>query len=192
MTRLLVALIALACGCASRLPQPETTTHPSGAFVPVPFPPPPARPEFVPAQPSPAAVWIDGEWRWRRTRWAWVYGRWVEPPGGARFAPWSWHRDAGGQLHYAPGTWRDERGAAIDYPPPIKLANADEGDVPEDVGILEDVGANVTVGARPRWRGRAPSPCERSPDVDDAAVPKPERERCGGEDEAPAERRPAE
>lgn len=171
--RLLSLLVALTLAACSRaLPEPTRADHPVDAFVVVPHPPPPARPEFVPRPPSDTAVWIDGEWRWRRGRWAWLHGRWVEPPDGAAgFARWAWRRDALGRLHYAPGTWRDADGRALRHPRPARLANADEGDVIEDTGRLMDVGPNVITRRPRRWRGPSPSPCDDEPDVDDERAP---------------------
>jgi hypothetical protein len=169
-----LAVAALAAlGCGSPLPEPPVAPQPESAYVPVPFPPPPARPEYLPKRPSPTAVWVDGEWQWMRRRWTWVYGRWVEPPAGVSFARSSWRRDSSGQLHYAPGRWRDSDGAVVAEPRPLALANADEGDVIEDVGIVEDVGPNVVAGARAQWLGPAPAPCRNPPDVADPAAPRP-------------------
>lgn len=87
----------------------------------VPYPPPPARVEAIPAAPTRAgAVWIDGEWTWRSRRWAWKPGRWVSPPPNARFAPWTAVRDRLGTLWFAGGVWRDPSGAEL--PDPEALA----------------------------------------------------------------------
>src|ERR1700759_4439944 len=102
---LAVVLFFIACGAT--LPHPDYVQQPTSALTVVGYPPPPARVEFVPKQPSKDAVWIDGEWQWQGRRWAWRIGRWVVPPAGARFAPWMMVRDPAGVVYYAEGTWRN-------------------------------------------------------------------------------------
>lgn len=114
-----VAAAVFACG-SPRLPTPPFVPQPTSALVEVPYPPPAARPEFVPDAPDVAGVvWIDGEWTWQGQRWTWKRGRWVVPPKGASFAPWTTVRDDEGILYVAQGTFRDARGAALDEPDPI-------------------------------------------------------------------------
>ncbi len=43
-------------------------------------PPPPAK-EVISAQPYIDAVWVAGYWYWAGSRYAWVSGRWITPPG---------------------------------------------------------------------------------------------------------------
>ncbi len=114
-------VVTLSCG-PSRLPAPAWASQPTSALFEVPYPPPPARVEEVPPQPTDDAVWIDGEWVWQARRYAWRAGRWVVPPPAARFAPWTTVRDARGTLFLAQGTWRDERG--VEIAPPAALAGA--------------------------------------------------------------------
>lgn len=115
----IVAAMVFACG-PSRLPAPPFVAQPTSALVEVPYPPPPARPEFVPDDPGvPGAVWIDGEWTWQGQRWSWKRGRWVVPPKGASYAPWTTVRNDDGVLYVAQGAFRDGRGAEIDEPDPI-------------------------------------------------------------------------
>lgn len=149
--RSLVLAFFAAVGCSGALPAPKLTEHPARAYLPVPFPPPPARPEFVPRELDPKAVWIDGEWRWRGIRWGWIYGRWVRPRPGAAWAPFSWRRARDGELLVAPGTWRDAAGRALPHPLALRIAGADEGDVLEDEGLLEDVGPNERAQKRPAF-----------------------------------------
>src|SRR3954469_19970731 len=106
MRRWLVLCAIVACG-ARALPHPEYVAHPQRALVEVPYPPPPARVEFVPARPADDAVWVDGEWVWRGRRYAWKPGRWVMAPSDAKFSPWTSVRDREGTLYLAKGTWRD-------------------------------------------------------------------------------------
>lgn len=121
------ALVAVAsavavCACGSSLPQPATAPQPPNAFVTVPYPPPAARVETLPARPSPEAVWTDGQWAWDGTRWQWTAGAWVLAPPGGRFAPWAFELEHDGRLMFAPASWRDRSGRAL--PPPRVLAVA--------------------------------------------------------------------
>jgi hypothetical protein len=141
--RLAIGAAALACACGGSLPRPPLARHPTSALAKVPYPPPPARVEFVPEAPRADAVWIDGEWLWQGRQWAWKYGRWVVPPPGALFAPWTTVRDRDATLYFAAGTWRDPRGARVAEPRPLVLGRATEEDVPEDEGLIEDTGENV-------------------------------------------------
>lgn len=114
-----MAALGFVVACSTRLPHPPYAQQPTSALVPVGFPPPPARYEFVPAAPSSDAVWVDGEWGWRGKQWRWKAGRWVAPPKGATFSPWTQVRDQDGNLFFAPGTWRDAAGAEIEEPPAL-------------------------------------------------------------------------
>jgi hypothetical protein len=164
-----LVLVAAVTGCGRALPEPSTAEQPNSAYHAVPFPPPPARPEFVPEQPHPDAVWIDGEWRWRGVRWGWIYGRWVIPPDSALWSPWSWKRRRDGQLFVAPGTWRDGEGQALEHPEALRLAGADEGDVIEDEGLLEEVGPNTAAMKKDRVRRR--SGCDLDCPMSGDAIP---------------------
>jgi hypothetical protein len=108
-------MVALACSPA-RLPEPTFVQQPTSALVQVPYPPPPARPETLPAQPTPDAVWIDGEWVWQVRRYSWKAGRWIVPPAGASFSPWTATRGRDGTLYLAAGTWRDAQGVEVEEP----------------------------------------------------------------------------
>ena len=122
-------LAAFACG-PPHLPAPPLTGQPTSALVEVPYPPPPARVEQIPARPRQAdAVWIDGEWSWRTRRWTWKAGRWVMPPRQARFSPWTTVRNRMGTLFFAGGTWRDPAGVEISEPEP--LASSGPRDIEE-------------------------------------------------------------
>jgi hypothetical protein len=147
-----VVLVWLAAGtaCTGSLPRPLFVSHPTAALVKVPFPPPPARVEYVPEQPRDDAVWIDGEWAWEGRLWAWTYGRWVVPPAGARYSPWTTVRDRQATLYFASGTWRDAGGRAINAPKPLRLGRATEEDVPEDEGLIEDTGENQPPAVAPK------------------------------------------
>ena len=122
------ATAMLACGAKS-LPAPSYVGQPQEALVQVPYPPPPARVEFVPTQPDGNAVWIDGEWVWQGRRYAWKPGRWVKAPANAAFAPWTTVRDTMGSLYIAEGTWRDRTGNEVSAPEPIKTGASTAGAV---------------------------------------------------------------
>ncbi len=157
MRRWLCAAVLLsACGSSNAVP-PAVAALAARDWVSVPFPPPPSRPEMVPPAPEAGAVWIDGEWRWRTGRWYWIYGRWVHPPDDAAgFARFAVQRGEDGTLYYASGVWVSTEGERLGEQPALELAAAAEGDVIEDVGIVEDVGPNRRPGARDRAPAIAP------------------------------------
>jgi hypothetical protein len=140
--RCTLALAALAA-CTARLPHPLYEAQPTAALESVGYPPPPARVEIVPARPSPRAVWIDGEWAWQGRRWAWRIGRWVEPPAGARYAPWTVVRGDDGSTYYAPGAWRDAKGGELPDPAAIATGRPDLQDVVDPEGELEQTGRSI-------------------------------------------------
>jgi hypothetical protein len=145
------ASVAIACG-APRLAAPDYTGQPTAALSQIPYPPPPARVEFVPEQPRDGAVWIDGEWTWRTRRWSWKPGRWVEAPRNARFSPWTTVRDRTGTLYIAAGAWRDDKGGEVPEPPvlaagrptPVNVVDPEGETVPQaPVGLGGDGGRPV-------------------------------------------------
>lgn len=109
-------------------------------------PPPPARVELVPPRPSAVAVWVDGEWTWRRALWAWMPGRWVEPAAGSTFSPWVFVRGGDGALWYAPGVWRDAKGAQVDAPAALAVATVETGEVVNAQGTTETTGPTLRPG----------------------------------------------
>ncbi|MEJ7728896.1 MAG: hypothetical protein WKG00_06750 [Polyangiaceae bacterium] len=153
----LLAWLAAGTACTGALPRPPFVSHPTTALVKVPFPPPPARVEHVPEQPQDGAVWIDGEWTWQGRLWAWTYGRWVVAPTGARYSPWTTVRDRAATLYFAAGVWRDAAGRPLRAPKPLAVARANEEDVPEDEGQIEDTGTNRAPPPLPTEPG-APAP----------------------------------
>lgn len=142
MTRLVAAMISVVAGCAGTLPAPTEGSHPARSYVEVPYPPPPARPEQVPEQPAGDAVWIDGEWAWQGRYWGWLYGRWVRPPAGARFAPSDCRYDGAGALSCAQGWWYADNGAELPHPRPVDPGGAGEGDVVDEQNRPVDVVPN--------------------------------------------------
>jgi hypothetical protein len=127
------ATAIFACG-GRRLPAPRYVGQPQEALVDVPYPPPPARVEFVPESPDQRAVWIDGEWVWPGRRYAWKPGRWVRPPENASFAPWAAVRDTIGTLYVAEGSWRDGNGNEVAAPAPLKTGRPSPGTITDPEG----------------------------------------------------------
>jgi hypothetical protein len=119
MTRYAVLLVAL-LGCSGSLPAPTAAQHPLAAYVEVPYPPPAALAETVPARPAASSVvWIDGEWLYHGQGFVWRRGGWVVAPPAGRFAAWrSWYR-RDGRLMLAPGTWYDAHYERLRSPPPV-------------------------------------------------------------------------
>jgi len=150
-TRRIVVLLAIFIACGPLLRRPAFTPQPTTALTEVVAPPPPARVEIIPDAPSSTAVWMDGEWIWRRAQWAWLPGRWVNPPDGALFAPWVFERGPDGRLWYASGTWRKPDGTAVDPPPPLAMASPDTG------AVVDAAGTIVTTGPTQRDRPRPAS-----------------------------------
>jgi hypothetical protein len=138
------ALAVHAAGCGQRVPHPPYAPQPTSALVEVAFPPPPARPEGVPAKPDERAVWIDGEWTWRGRRWAWSPGRWVLAPEGGVFSPWTTVIRDDGTVFFAPGVWRNAAtGEAIAAPTALATANVASEVVFEPGGELQRTGPTI-------------------------------------------------
>jgi hypothetical protein len=144
------SLLLLACGSSlPEPPAPKTNRVPVGASVEVPYPPPPARVEFIPDKPASGAVWIDGEWTWTGRRWAWNYGKWLRSPAGATFAPWKTFRASDGALLYVAGIWRNAKGAEIVEPEPLATGRAREENVPSPEGEPIHTAPNRSPAAAP-------------------------------------------
>lgn len=163
-----IGTLPIACGSTS-VTTPRYVSQPQEALEEVPFPPPPARVEFIPRRPSDDAVWIDGEWVWHGRRYAWKPGRWVKPPARGAYAPWTTVRDAMGTLYLAKGTWRDESGAALPDPEPLATGSPTRASVvdPEGEEIVEGPEQNVNDATPP------PRPADASI-VSDAPVGVPD------------------
>jgi hypothetical protein len=142
----LVIVSLLLAACAARWPRPPYSAQTTSALTELPKPLPPGRVEEVPARPSSAAVWIDGEWTWRRARWSWLPGRWVEPRQGETFSPWVVVRGTDGRLWHAPGAWKDANGVTIDGPPNLATAKVESTEVVNATGLPEPTGR--TLGPR--------------------------------------------
>ena len=146
-----VALL-LVGACGGSLPEPDQANPAplrTGEGVEVPFPPPPARVEFIPEKPRSGAVWVDGEWSWTGRRWAWNYGKWVLPPPSSTFSPWKTLRTNDGTLLFVAGTWRDEKGAELADPEPLARGRAREESVVLPPGQTEKTAPNQVPGSNP-------------------------------------------
>ncbi|MGD0676211.1 MAG: hypothetical protein ABSC94_12375 [Polyangiaceae bacterium] len=143
--RALILAIGLA-GCTRTLPHPGYVPQPPSALVEVTSPPPPGRIENVPSRPTRSAVWVDGEWTWRRERWAWLPGGWVEAPPGAKFSRWAFVRGDDGRMWTASGTWRDPLGATVAAPAPLARARVESTQVVNASGVPEATGPILTTG----------------------------------------------
>jgi len=135
---------ALAVACDGTLPHPPYTPQPESSLVAVEAPPPPARAEYVPPQPSVrGAVWLDGEWTLKRGRWAWRAGRWLVPPADSVFSPWVFVRGVDGTPYVAPGVFRDRNGKAVDEPAPLAVGTPNTGAVVDADGLLAITGRSL-------------------------------------------------
>lgn len=135
-----LGLSALVLACGASLRSPSYVEQPTSALLRVGFPPPPARVERIPTSPRPDAVWIDGEWVWQGRGWSWQVGRWVVPPTGCRFSPWTSTWGDEGAVYYAPGVWRDAHGQAVPPPEPLATATPGAGLVVYPTGEEESTG----------------------------------------------------
>lgn len=159
---LALAAAALACS-GNRAPSPSFVAQPSSALVEVPYPPPPARVEFVPDKPQDDAVWLDGEWVWQGRRYAWKPGRWVVPPAGASFAPWVTVRGKMGTLYLAEGTWRDAKGAELAAPAILKVGAPNAGAVTSPEGEVIANPATISADASTAPVDAEVTPATRAP-----------------------------
>jgi hypothetical protein len=147
MRRSFVLMAMLGLGCSSHLRHPSYAPQPAGALFEVMQAPPPGRVETVPAPPNRDAVWVDGEWRWRRHKWGWQPGYWAVAPHDAKFSPWVFVRGTDGRLWTATGAWRDSKGAPVPEPPKLAVAHVDAAEVVNAVGATESTAS--TEAAKP-------------------------------------------
>ncbi len=171
----LVSASALSCG--GSLPHPRYMAQPSTALAPVPLPPPPARVETVPPSPASGAVWVDGEWVYKRGRWGWRLGQWVVPQPETFFSPWTEVRVADGTLLHAPGVWRDAKGQVTVPPSPLAIATAQAGPVVDAEGVTETTGRTVkpeaSTQAAPPASPEPPPPASPAPTTPAPTTPAP-------------------
>ena len=109
MKRLVVALVL---GCSSTPGQLAESPHTPSELLEVPFAPPTIRSDMVPPSPHANSVWIEGEWRWQGSRWAWRRGDWVVPPPGATFARSETRRE-GARFRHAVAVLHLEDGSSV-------------------------------------------------------------------------------
>jgi hypothetical protein len=100
--------------------------------------------ETVPPAPNAKAVWIDGEWRWTGSRYAWEFGRWVIPPEGARYSKWETKFRADGALLFAEGAFRDARGNELPEPPALAVGRARSEGVTDPEGNRKRTAPNLS------------------------------------------------
>jgi hypothetical protein len=126
--------LGLLASCRSSLPGPPPVPQPGEAFTEVPYPPPPAKVEYVPEQPRSDARWVDGQWRWESSRWRWERGGWYLVPADVGFARWETRRTPEGRLIFAPATWRERDGGQAPVPPMLVRAGAGPNQMERDAG----------------------------------------------------------
>ena len=109
---LLIAALASAsagvlAGCSPGVPVAPVGPHVGDEPTFVPFPHPAAKPEIIPPVNvrGENAVWVDGEWEWKGTRWVWQPGRWETPYPGSYYARPVVVRMQDGRLAWYRGTW---------------------------------------------------------------------------------------
>lgn len=137
--------------CSSRVPHPNYTARSTVEPVEADYPPPPARVEFVPEQPSSDAVWLNGEWSWTGRRWGWKPGGWVVPPKGAAYARSALVRRQDGKLFTTTSRWQGPDGGEIPGPEVLRASAAKstsivdpEGDPAPTAGDLQSDGGTAT------------------------------------------------
>ncbi len=124
---LLVAIVLTAC--SPGLPRPKTGPVPKDAMFEIPYPPPAARVETIPAKKSEADVWIDGQWDWDGRDFRWQPGTWMKPPAAdAYFTRWRAERRRDGRLYFARAAWRDKRGRPLAAWPSLEVCPKDDGE----------------------------------------------------------------
>lgn len=102
---LILGLLAAVSGCPPRVPVAPEGSHEGDMPTPVPYPPPAARAEVIPAQPHEDAVWVDGYWMWKGSDYSWSAGRWVRPGPGTVYSRATVLRLRNGELVFYPPKW---------------------------------------------------------------------------------------
>jgi hypothetical protein len=143
--------------CSSRVPHPSYTARSTVELVEADYPPPPAHVEFVPAQPSGEAVWLNGEWSWTGRRWGWKPGGWVVPPPGAAYAKGAIVRRPDGRLFAASSRWQGPDGGEIPAPEFVRTSPAKSSSVVDPEGdpapTAGDLPADGGTGSLPHSAG---------------------------------------
>ena len=110
-------------GCIHSMPEPPKTQHPNEAYDEVPYPPPAALAETVPPRPAQRElVWLEGDWVFRGSTYAWVRGGWTVAPLNARYAVSRVMYSKDGRILFAPGSWYDAQGQKLERVRPIAPA----------------------------------------------------------------------
>jgi len=118
-----IAPLVILLGCGSSLPLPESVEPPASAFVEVPYPPPAALAETLVRKPDqPDVVWVDGEWLFRGSTYAWQRGGWVLPPKKARYAKSKVVFARDGRVLFAAAGWYAENGEPLERIRPLSPA----------------------------------------------------------------------
>lgn len=109
--------------CSGSLPEPPKTQHPNEAYDEVPYPPPAALAETVPPRPKQSGVvWLEGDWVFRGSTYAWVRGGWTLAPEKARYAVSNVVYTRDGRILFAPAAWYDAGGQKLERVRPITPA----------------------------------------------------------------------
>jgi hypothetical protein len=84
---------------AQEIAEPAEVVAPTYIAVPAP------KQELITPAPAPSHVWVPGQWQRTPDKWAWIEGKWVQPPfGNAYWVPGYWqHR--GGKYQWETGHW---------------------------------------------------------------------------------------
>ena len=115
--------LALLSACGGSLPEPERIQHPSESYEEVPYPPPAALAETVPPRPNAdGLVWLEGDWAFRGSTYAWVRGGWVVAPKNARYAISKVLYTTDGRILFARGSWYDAQGQKLERVRPLAPA----------------------------------------------------------------------
>ena len=131
-------VVACVAACGTRFPGPPVAANNTAAYVVVPYPPPPARIEYIPERPSDTALWVDGEWRYRGRRWRWSPGAWFDVPKGVRFAHWASTIRSDGAFVYAPGAWMAADGKSMPSPRIVARGVSNVLNIDEDPGVKDE------------------------------------------------------
>ncbi|MFZ5893557.1 MAG: hypothetical protein ACOY0T_21020 [Myxococcota bacterium] len=116
-------LSAVCVACGGSLPEPAKAQHPSEAFDEVPYPPPAALAETLPPRPNRSGlVWLEGDWVFRGSTYAWVRGGWTVAPPNARYAVSKVVYASDGRILFAPASWYDAQGQKLERVRPIAPA----------------------------------------------------------------------
>lgn len=118
--------------------------------------------EYRSLPPAQGYLWLDGYWNWGGAHYAWVPGRWVNPPPGQVWAPRVWQRD-GERWHSHGGHWEEHR---EDRRRPSQFFVS-----PRDEFQPQPVQRSPERWPRPEWRPEPQPEPHRHPSRDGAPAP---------------------